>query len=180
MISLILLTLETEEKRSKFETIYNEYHKRMMSIAFGITKDQYDAEEAMNIALFAIAENIDKVQVDNPHMLKSYLYKVVKNAAIDLVRDKKSDPVILYPDYSFVTLESEEIIDSLIDNEQYARIVNRIQNMPDIYRDVLVLRFLHNFSVNEIASMLRRKRSTIKTQIKRGIKMLRTELEERK
>lgn len=90
MLSSILLLLDTQEKKSKFEKIYNEHHQKMINIAYGITKDEYDAQDAMHTALIAIAENINKIRTDNPTMLKSYLYKSVKNAAIDILRKKET------------------------------------------------------------------------------------------
>lgn len=178
MFLTILLTIDTKEKRSKFEAIYNEYNQIMMNIAFAITKNEYDAEEVLNTALFAIAENIDKVQTDNPVMLKSYIYKIVKNAAINLLREKKKISEILSLDYCLYLIEAEETYHSIDNDEQYIRIVNRIKALPDKYRDVLVLRLLHNFTIDEIASALNRKIGTVKSQIDRGSKMLRVILEE--
>ena len=171
MISFILLSLETEEKRTKFEKLYYEYNKKMMNIAYGITKDQYDAEDAMNSALFIVAENIDKINTDNPAMVKSYLYKIVKNTAINIVRKKVKEPTILDID-SVVYLDADEFVDKIIENEKYNALVKTIAGIPSASRDVLILHYVHNMSSKEIAFALNRKLSTVKSQLARGNKLL--------
>ena len=176
MLSAILLVLDTDEKRSKFEYIYEEYHQRMFSIAFGITKDKNDAEDALSSALFIIAEHIDDVKTDNPQMLKSYLYKIVKNAAIKIMIKKQNEPLLLDLD-NFPYLSTEESEDNIVGNCQYNELVQVIINMPYTYRDVLVLYYLHGFSVAEISDILTRKKSTVKTQLKRGTQLIKDVLE---
>lgn len=177
MLSTILLLLDTQEKKTKFESIYNEHHKKMMNIAYSITKDQYDAEDAMHTALLAIAENIDKIKADNKDMLKSYLYKTVKNAAIDILRKKSKTPLITsLDDVQFA--DNEELEEYVCIKEQYIILATKIKSMPSAYRDVLVLHWLHNLTVEEISVLLHRKRNTIKSQLNRGNKILKDILKE--
>lgn len=178
MLSLYLMVFEDHKNDSKFEKIYNEYKGMLYNIAFGITKNHHDAEDAMQSALFAIAEDIDNVKTDNIPMLKSYLYKIVKNASIDLIRIKKRYSGLLNID-DFLYIASDEDISSTIEgNEQYRQIVKCIIKMPSIYRDVLVLRFLKQMPTGRIARVLKRKHSTVKQQLNRGTKILRAILKE--
>ena len=171
MLSTILFLLDTDEKRSKFEFIYNEHHQKMYNIAFGITQDPYDAESALNSSLFIIAENIDKVETESEQMLKSYLYKIVKNASIKIVNDKKKRPVILdYNSYIKFSTDGEK---EIIENCYYNELVCVIKNMPSTYRDVLVLHYLHGFSATKISVILQRNVLTVKKQLFRGNKLLR-------
>ena len=57
--------------------------------------------------------------------------------------------------------------------EGYQEIVRQICRMPDAYRDVLILRYLHDLPLKQIAAVLRRNPQTVKTQLKRGTKKLR-------
>ncbi len=178
MLSLYLMVIEDHENDSKFEIIYNDYHEMLYNIAFGITQNHHDAEETMQIALFAIAEDIANVKIDNIPMLKSYLYKVTKNASIDLLRSKKRASSLLNIDDFLFISSNEDISDSIEGDEQYKQIVTYILQMPSIYRDVLALHFLEEMSTSRIARVLKRKHSTVKQQLNRGTKLLRRILRE--
>ena len=178
MLSLFLSIIEDHKNDSKFELIYNDYHEMLYNIAFGITQNHHDAEEAMQIALFAIAEDIENVKIDNIPMLKSYLYKITKNASIDLLRSKKRFSSLLNVDDFLLVSSSEDISNSVEGDEQYKQIVKYILQMPSIYRDVLSLYFLEEMSTNRISKVLKRKLSTVKQQLNRGTKLLRAILRE--
>ena len=128
MLSLFILIIEDHKNDSKFELIYNEYHEMLYNIAFGITQNHHDAEEAMQIALFAIAEDIENVKIDNIPMLKSYLYKITKNASIDLLRSKKRCSSLLNVDDFLLVSSSEDISNSVEGDEQYKQIVTASEN----------------------------------------------------
>jgi RNA polymerase sigma-70 factor (ECF subfamily) len=178
MLSLFLMLIEDHENDSKFEAIYNDYHDMLYNIAFGITKNHYDAEESMQIALFTIAEDIANIKTDNIPMLKSYLYKITKNASIDFLRSKKRvSSVLNIDDFLFVSAD-EDITYSIEGDEQYQQIVKCILQMPSIYRDVLALHFLKEMPTIRISRILKRKHCTVKQQLNRGTKLLRAILKE--
>lgn len=178
MLGSILLTLETKEQKSKFEKIYYDYHKYMMNIAFEITNDKFDTEEAVQTALFSIAEKIDKVNVDNPTMLKSYIYKIVKNTSLNIIKKKRKhlETVSLEQLYKNV---SENTISDLIESEEgYLNLVKKVSSISEVYRDVLVLYYLHDLTVSDISYLLKRKKGTIKIQLQRGREILKKILKE--
>ena len=58
---IYLQLIETEEDRSKFETIYLSYRDLMYHAAFGILRNVEDAEDAVHHAFVKIAEHMEKV-----------------------------------------------------------------------------------------------------------------------
>ncbi len=177
MFFLYFSVIEDAEGYSKFEAIYNEYHAMLFKIALGITKNPHDAEDVMQNSLFAIAKDIKNIKTDNVNMLKSYLYKIVKNNALDFLRKKKSKSFGLLDDFELIQ-SNESTTHSIESDEQYIRLVILIKKMPTTYRDVLILHYLHEMPVARIATVLNRKKSTIKQQLIRGTKLLRKCLQE--
>ena len=178
MLSVFLQIIDTQEGKSKFESLYYAYHKKMMKIAFDILRDEHYAEEAMQNALFRIAANIDKIKTDDEHLLQSYIFKITKNASIDIARKEKNLPITLnIEDFSYISSD-DDICNELIENETIISLVNTIQRMPYLQRDVLVLYLIHELTVSEIAIVLNRNKSTIRSQINRGRKILKKILED--
>ena len=171
MLSFYLAVIQDEKSASKFENIYYTYRQTMLNIAFAVTQNQHDAEDALSNALYAIAKNIEKIDDSNEILLKSYLFKVVKNAAIDAVRRRNNN---VYANIEhIINLPSEhDVMTEVVGDEEYKSLVKTIYNMPSTYKDVLVLNLLHNLNSKEIASSLSMSVGTVKTKIRRGKKLL--------
>ena len=179
MLSQLLLAIDTPEQKTKFENIFNKYNEVMLKIAFSYTKSQYDAEDAVYTVFFRIAQNIDDIKTDNEFMLKSYLYTSAKNAAINLIKEKNKNIHIETSGFSD-SLPLDNLCDNLASDEKYSLIVKKITELPDIYRDVLVLHYLHEIPLKEIAKILKQNYNTIRTHLKRGNEILIKILEEEK
>ena len=172
MLYLFLSTIESKDGKAKFETIYNEYSQKMMNVAFSVTKDSYDAEEAMHIALFSIAQKIDDIKTDNEAMLRSYLYKTVKNTAINIMVKKKKEIPFISLTEDTPGIPTENLVETIIEKEKYIRLVNVIKNAPQACRDVLVFYYLHKLKISEISFIMKKPRGTVKSLLYRGTKLL--------
>ena len=75
MLSLYLAAIENHDNDDKFIKLYKIYEKKVFSIAFGFTNNQYDAEDASQAAFFALARNIEKLDLENEKETK--IYKIV-------------------------------------------------------------------------------------------------------
>ena len=69
--------------------------------------------------------------------------------------------------------------DEAIANETIRTVVECITNIPNTYRDALMLKYVYEFDVQEIATALGCEINSIKKKIQRGTNMLRKELEMR-
>lgn len=172
MLLFYLSVIDDENHQRNFEYIYNTYYQKMLNVAYSVTGDQYDSEEALSSALFSISKNIGKIDISDEVKLKSFLYKVTKNAAIDILRAKKKTAGTVDIDTLFDIASDADVSKEVEGDERYRKIVEYILNMPSIYRDVLTLYYLHELSPKDIASALSREVNTVKSQINRGTKML--------
>jgi DNA-directed RNA polymerase specialized sigma24 family protein len=73
MLSLFLAAIENHDNDDKFIKLYKIYEKRVFGIAFGLTNNQYDAEDASQAAFFALARNIDKIDLENEVQIRDYV-----------------------------------------------------------------------------------------------------------
>jgi RNA polymerase sigma-70 factor (ECF subfamily) len=114
----------------------------------------------------------------------AWLYRIAGNEVIDYFRKKKHRYISLTE-----TMEREELLSfesrrnlqdemdalqqKLENNKTYQRIRQVMENMPDHYRNVLVLRFVEEKKISEICEILGKKEGTIKSLISRGLTQLR-------
>ena len=89
---IYLQMIETEEDRSKFEKLYDEYKGLMYTTAYRMLEHEQDAEDAVHHAFLKIAENITKVGEAVSGETKSYVMTILENRAIDVLRQRDRHP----------------------------------------------------------------------------------------
>jgi RNA polymerase sigma-70 factor, ECF subfamily len=123
--------------------------------------------------------------VRNGHEIESYrpfLYKVLNNLIIDEYRKQKeaSLDALLERDGvdegSFEELREStvEALAATIDGKQA---LDLIATLPDVYREVLILRFVDGLGPREISVLIEETENVVSVRIHRGLKQLRDIIE---
>ena len=166
--------LDTDEEKSKFETIYLEYRKLMYHNAHAILQDRALAEDAVHEAFLRIIKNLQKIKEPISAQTASYVVIICRNIAKDM--RKKEMRTIPFEDMEAVGPVSDA--DDVLEKANFGSLVAQIKQLPEIYRDVILLRYADGYSVKEIAKMLDKPYETIKARIARGKQMLAKQMEE--
>lgn len=177
MLTIYLGMLDTENEKQTFKKIYIKYKDRAIKIAYHILNDNHYAEEALNDAFVAIAKTINSLPQDDELHERNYIYKVVKNAAIRILKTNVQNTSIdVYADADKLS-DYQSPIDELIEQENVGRILNYIKTMPGNYRDILMMRYFHGMSYIDISTSLNINLNTVRTKLKRGTAMLQEQIE---
>ena len=175
---IFMSLLDTDTSRLKFEDVYYCYRDMMYRIAFGILKDDQLAKEALSTAFEALARNIEKLDTGAPKRLKSYVYKVIKNASYDISDRQRLHAGIISLDQAYSVSAHDDVHSAVESDEEYGRIISIIKSLPEKYRDVLSLYYVDAFDTRTIADLLSRPATTVRSQLRRGTKLLREKLKE--
>ncbi|MDX1608333.1 MAG: sigma-70 family RNA polymerase sigma factor [Candidatus Spechtbacterales bacterium] len=103
--------------------------------------------------------------------IKAFLYKVANNMIIDHYRKKKATSLenITEQGVQFAIAGGEKSIKRHVDKElalQY------MENLDDAYRQVLLMRYVDDMKVKDIAKILNETENAISVRIHRGIKKI--------
>ena len=112
-----------------------------------------------------------------------WLFAIARNLAIDDLRKKRkgaqtnsspddSDAILLLPSSDASPFEAAAR------SEDAMRLAGRLQILPPLYREALLLRFQEDLSLQEIAQVLGAPVTTVTSRIYRGLAALRSALEE--
>lgn len=143
------------KNRNLFQKIYDENYLRMYHAAFGILKNQADAENAVSEAFLSIAENEKKYSKISGSKIPGLCVTIVKHKSIDILRRQKHwseeevENLVLYqtdPDY-----EPERHLERKEQGELVQRLLSQ---MPETLKVVLELKYLYDYSDREIAKCL--------------------------
>lgn len=145
--------------------LYDAYYNKMYGIAFSVSKNRMLSEDAVHNVMckFMI---LDVTQFPSEHEF-SWLYTVVKNETLMLMRKEKS--VLPIEGVSEIGIEDKRIED-FVDLEEFYKI---IAPLKDEQKEVVALKILGGYTHKEIAEMLDKPLGTVLWLYNTSIKKLR-------
>ncbi len=153
--------------RQSTEILIEMYQDNLFAVAFNICKNGADADDVVQDTF--LQYHLTKKQFDNEQHIRAWLIRVAMNKAKDKMRSfwhQKSLPLDEYIEtLSFETPES-------------ANLFEQVLNLPEKYRIVIHLFYYEDYSVREIAAILKVTETNVKVRLSRGRKMLKDILKE--
>ncbi len=181
MLTFYLSVIDTEEDKTKFELIYEQYGKLMFYIANQILKDNFLAEDAVHDSFIKIIENLDRIQDVNCHKTKSFIVIIVKNHSINMYNNRKRKFCVSLDEVQHILFKDFD--DSVLENSNENNINNlgdigkAIVQVPAMYKDVMILKFVHELANKEIAALLNINEATVRKRIERAKQKIQASLE---
>ena len=161
--------------QSAFEQLVRLYEKRVYALTSRMCHNPADAEEAAQEAFLAAWQGLPFFRGDSS--FSTWLYRLASNVCVDVLRREgrhqaaasldDEDAAIDLPDHSLSPHDEAER------SELRRQIEAGLAALPPDYRQVLILRELHQRSYDEIADILSLDLGTVKSRINRGRKRLR-------
>jgi RNA polymerase sigma-70 factor (ECF subfamily) len=165
-----------------FEELVRTFQDRLYGFALRLTSSPQDAEESAQDTfvrayralqrypadrvqalrlkpwLYQIALNVVRNRVRGAHLVAVGLDEPVANALTSSTRDEQPEPVAL-------------------EAEAHSHLVAALRKLPERYATALVLRHLQGLSYAEVAEALGQPVGTTKSDVHRGLRLLRSALE---
>lgn len=107
---------------------------------------------------------------DRSSKFSSWLYRIVRNQTIDTARKKRLRATVSIEEHELGNFlrAATDIEREAVRRDDLRRIETAIRELPDPYRDVLILRFLEEKSYEEIMDILHIPKGSVATRIRRG------------
>lgn len=127
-----------------------------------------DAEDAVQESLIILYRRLPTLRVLGAYT--GWLFQIVRRECQKLAQK------MFHQDVPLDETAEQSYLQSRTDIELHLDITLSIQSLPDIYREIIVLRDFEELTVKEIAVRLRVSPETVKTRIHRGRRLIREHL----
>lgn len=143
---IYLQIIETDEEKSKFESIYKAYRGLMYHVAFERMHHEQDAEDVVHHVFMKIAENIKIIEPVSPRT-KQLVVTMVNNHVTDVFRSRGRHPTAAY---------DEELLNmpSTVSPDCENLLTECILKLPEQQRMVIWLKYVYGYNLHEIAKLL--------------------------
>lgn len=153
--------------RLPVEMLVERYHQNLFAVAFNVCKNREDAEEVVQDAF--IQYHLKRLDFQSEEHIRAWLIRVTinkaKNAARTFWRRHRTSLEETMAALTFDDQESEQLFEA-------------VMALPQKYRIVVHLFYYEDYSVHEMAELLRLSESNVKTRLSRARAMLRDTLKE--
>jgi RNA polymerase sigma-70 factor (ECF subfamily) len=79
---------------------------------------------------------------------------------------------------SHLPRDDTNTLEAAMDRFDGSRAVRVVQKLPDLYREVIVLRYIDSLTISEIAELIEQSENVVSVRIHRGLKRLRSLLDD--
>ena len=166
-----------------FEAIVRVHGGRLLSVARRLLGNNEDAQDAVQDAFIRAYKAIHTFEARA--QLHTWLHRILVNSALMKLRERRRRPTTsiedLLPTYSadgHQAVSSRDWSDAVLERKETAAIVREaIQRLPDLYREVLVLRDIEEKDTAEAAQLLGTTSNVVKVRLHRARQALRTLLD---
>lgn len=153
MFALALRLIEHETEQEAFDQLYTRYRGLAFWVAKGYHLSDSDAEDAVQDAFFALAENFSKYFSQKCPNWKSLIVTIVKNKAIDIWRQNQRRAGETF-DEAIHSQSKETLPEEFWGESPLTRCILRLPERDQLF---LRLRHEHGFSNREMGEKRERK-----------------------
>jgi len=166
--------LSWQPEPGSFEQLVEEHQSMVFSLAWRMTGDRGLAEELAQDVLLELDRNLRKMK--SADHVRFWLRQVTVHRSADALRRKQAKAATLGTDL-WVELEERHVLVEPLDMDDESPLGRRIEELlaglPESQRAALVLRYQEDLTPEEIAVTLKAPVATVKSQLQRGLKLLR-------
>ncbi|BAD40160.1 RNA polymerase sigma factor [Symbiobacterium thermophilum] len=144
----------------------------LLSYANRLLGDPFAAEEVCQDAMYKAWCHMESLEPTS--QLRAWLYKVTRNAALDVLRSQR---------HQTTALLTEDLLDptpgpeSELERKAFVEALREaLHRLPQHYNSVLSLRLLAGYSYRDIAEELNLPLGTVKSRLRNGLQYLSREL----
>ena len=176
---LIADYLNGDEK--SFEILMNRHMKAVYNFVYRLSPKNVDVDDIVSETFYKVWKNLKKFH--SGEKFTTWLFTIARNTTYDILRKKRA---LTFSDFdnedggNFLTdtlTDTELLPPEIFEQSENKKIVeNLLESIPPMYREVLLLRYVNEFTFEDIGIILKKPLHTVKSQHRRAIILLRKTL----
>ena len=153
-----------QNNTAETEQILTENYERYYRLAYSYMRNEDDALDVVQESAYRAIRDCRKVR--NKDYLSTWIYRIVVNTALDMLRRKKKENI------------TEELPEIPVE-DQYRDLELRtvLNQLDDKSRTIILLRYFEDLKLEDIADIVGDNLNTVKARLYRSLKKLRLNLE---
>ena len=159
---------DNAEAMKKLEVLYELYLTKLLYVAERFFWNSYDAEEVVQSAFIKVMDILDEIEEPESKRTYALLVTIVKNLCYDYLRKQQREELVEFDSTQWEVADGGTPEQLYVDREGEAELVKMIYELPEKYREAMILHYLHDIPVGKIAGLLGITQNLASVRLMRG------------
>jgi RNA polymerase sigma-70 factor (ECF subfamily) len=168
--------LSESDRRARFEQLAVPLLDDAMRLAVWLAGSRADAEDIVQEAMLRAYKYLDRF---SGAAFRPWLLTIVRNTAMTWLKRNRSSKVVFVPDFQSeepapdaATVQAESPENAMLQRDLAGEVNRAVAALPSEFREVIVLRELHDLSYKEIAAVIDVPIGTVMSRLSRARRLL--------
>lgn len=170
----ILYSRVKNKDRKAFAEAYDLYIDEIFRFVFFKIGNKEEAEDITSSVFLKTWNHIQNNSITDSKTLRALIYKIARNSVIDHYRENSRKNILAEDEFVENDIEDErqDILKKTEVLSDMSIVERGLSELKDEYREVIVLRFIEELSISEIADILDKSKGNIRILTFRALKAL--------
>ena len=177
---VVLVNRAKDGNRSAFAQLVDQFHSDVFRMVYYRIRSRSDAEDTAQDVFLKAFQKISTVK--DAARFRGWLFSIALNHIRDFQRKKRFRSLFKVEEENIdsqppVETESDEpeALEQVLKEDFWRQIRSMLDKLSKMEREVFLLRFFDHLNLNEIAGVMKKNESTIKTHLYRALAKFRKE-----
>lgn len=153
------------KNRAEIEQIYRDHKEAVYNYIYRLCNDPNQAQDVVQQTFLKIMTDPGLSDVEN---IKSYLFTIARNHLYDTWKKKKETLVDDAAIDIAASVDDVELTEDLARQQTQQAVIFCVQRLTDKFRELMILRYIQDLSIQEIAAITQLSQSDIKVSLLRA------------
>ncbi len=159
--------MTSEAFHNELATYLQAEQNRIYRLAYSYMEDEQDA---LDVVQTAVVKALSASPMREPRYLKTWVYRIVVNTAIDSLRARKRSAL----SDGWTSPDGE----GHLQEDATPDVREALGRLPADLKAIVILRYFHELELREVADVLEMNLNTVKTRLYRALRLLSVEMED--
>jgi RNA polymerase sigma-70 factor (ECF subfamily) len=159
-------------QKKEFGKIYDKYIEKIYRFVFVKVSSKDIAQDICSETFLRGWESFKTQKIDNP---QAFLYRIARNLVIDHYREKGRTNIVS-AEYSSIPDPRAGFEEKIALDSDLEQVKKALSKLSDDYQNVVVLRYLEDLPIPEIAKALDKTEDATRVTLHRALKALKNEV----
>ncbi len=164
-----------DSKSEQFSLIYDQYIEKIYRFVYLKVNSRELAEDITSRVFMKAWEAYNKPATPIANM-SGFLYQISRNMVIDHYRGRERATTVSFENVPPIADIRTNVHERAAINADIEQVKSALQNIKKDYQDVLILHYLEDMPVAEVAAILGKSEGSVRVMVHRGLNALKDQM----
>lgn len=170
---ILLYKVRTKRDADAFAILYDKYVERIYRFIYFKISHKQEAEDLTGDVFLKLWDYLTEETEKEVKSFNGLVYRIARNRVVDCYRDRaKKQECVLDDSVADYIQPSKDLMQGIVEKAESDYLLKIIKTLKQEYQEIILLRFIEELSIAEIAQVVDKKKTAVRVMLHRAMKKL--------